>query len=31
MASEQETLLSYFRLFMRNFEKRVGLTGRKAA
>lgn len=24
MASEQETLLSYFRLFIRNFEKRVG-------
>lgn len=26
MASEQETLLSYFRLFMRNFEKRVGIN-----
>lgn len=26
MASEQETLLSYFRLFIRNFEKRVGIN-----
>ena len=26
MAPEQETLLSYFRLFMRNFEKRVGIN-----
>lgn len=26
MASEQETLLSYFRLFMKNFEKRVGIN-----
>lgn len=26
MASEQETLLSYFRYFIRNFEKRVGVN-----